>query len=892
MGLFDDLIPSQSAGPPAAPSLDPRSRELAIRTVLGEAANEPPDGQAGVAAVIRNRMQAGRYGGTDVPRVVTAPSQFEPWGTEAGRQRMFGYSPDSEPYKNAAAAVDRVFGEGYDPTNGATHFYSPTAQAALGRQPPQWAQGQEPQNIGRHAFYAPEGRVASTDVSSQARRPGGLFDDLIPAAPPATSSQPPETGPPADATSADTGGRFTDNPGQNFRTAREGQSPSMGRLEAFVTALGHGASANWIDEIAGLHEAGIAGLPKTAQAAAPPIASHLMGLARLGYETLTGEPGAATEAYKETSEQERDRMERAKAQYPGTALAGQITGAMAVPGGAAARGATLGVRAVQGAKVGGLMGAISGAGEGTDLASRATGAVTGGATGTVLGAVAAPVVEGVVKAGQAVSRAASPIVQAIRGVRDPEAEAARRVTGALQRDAQTGSAGMTPAEFAAERAAGTPVAIGDMGGTATKGLARSAANTSSEGRAALEAVTSDRYATQNPRTAQWLKETFDFPDAGAKLDQIQEAARRANAPAYRQAYKEGSKGIWDDGLEQFSQAPVMQDAIRSAFLTARNRAAVEGVPPVQNPFVLNKATGVFELQTAADGSRALPNLQFWDHVKRNLDAVNSPESRAAAQALRDHLDQIVPSYKTARQGAANWFGAEDTLDAGAKFATMSGLDSIKLSQARAQIAKMSEPDRKLFETGFVSNLIAKVENLKDGQDIVKNIFNSEMARKQIESAIGKDKAGQLEARLQTERVMNGLKDALGNSTTARQLYELGMAGATNPYTLAGAAGGISAYGSGNVGPGDAFAAGLVFAARKGQIKIDERIARHVGEMLASDDAGVLKKGMAIVARNDSLKRALRLFDLPTARVSSQQAPSALPQIQGPITGRAEGDQQN
>lgn len=208
----------------AKPSLDPRSREFAIRTVLGEAANEPDEGMAGVAAVIKNRIQAGRYGGNDVMSVVRAPSQFEPWGTAEGQRRMYGYRPDSEAYKRAGAVVDRVFGEGYDPTSGATHFYSPSAQAALGRQAPKWAQG-EPLNIGRHSFYAPEGRVGSTEVSAQSRQPAGnFFDQFDSPAQPDVSSRAPATSPPDVATMADTGGRFTDNPGQNFRTAREGVS--------------------------------------------------------------------------------------------------------------------------------------------------------------------------------------------------------------------------------------------------------------------------------------------------------------------------------------------------------------------------------------------------------------------------------------------------------------------------------------------------------------------------------------------------------------------------------------------------------------------------------------------------------------------------------------------
>jgi len=140
--------------------IDPRHRDLLIRTVFGEAANQSPEGQAAVAAVIKNRMQAGRYGGSDVPGVVLAKGQFEPWSNPEARAGMQGLSPEDPRYQKIGAIVDQVrAGQMPDPTGGATHFYAPKAQAALGRQPPSWAAGQQGQPIGDHTFYAPEGRV-------------------------------------------------------------------------------------------------------------------------------------------------------------------------------------------------------------------------------------------------------------------------------------------------------------------------------------------------------------------------------------------------------------------------------------------------------------------------------------------------------------------------------------------------------------------------------------------------------------------------------------------------------------------------------------------------------------------------------------------------------------
>lgn len=140
--------------------LSPQDRDAYIRTVATE--DNSPEGRAAVAAVIRNRTLTGRWG--DTPgQVVQAKGQFEPWMN--GRAQAV--DPNSADYKAAAAIVDQTLAGGKDPTNGATHFYGPAAQAALGRQPPSWAQG-EGTRIGGNSFYAPEGRVS---VPSQDQQP-------------------------------------------------------------------------------------------------------------------------------------------------------------------------------------------------------------------------------------------------------------------------------------------------------------------------------------------------------------------------------------------------------------------------------------------------------------------------------------------------------------------------------------------------------------------------------------------------------------------------------------------------------------------------------------------------------------------------------------------------
>jgi len=166
-----------------------------VRTVYGEAAGEGIMGQRAVASVIANRSRQSGMTPTDV---VLAKGQFEPWSDPAARARMESLDPNSPEYKQLAALVEPVLrGQAADPTGGATHFYAPKAQAALGRKAPSWDDGTG-RDIGNHRFfshgYGPQGQVqlAQADAPApgakeaqfvvpgqQAPRAGGLSRELL-----------------------------------------------------------------------------------------------------------------------------------------------------------------------------------------------------------------------------------------------------------------------------------------------------------------------------------------------------------------------------------------------------------------------------------------------------------------------------------------------------------------------------------------------------------------------------------------------------------------------------------------------------------------------------------------------------------------------------------------
>ncbi len=120
----------------------------AVRTVYAEASKDPTERQW-IAGVIANRAKAKKVGLGDV---VKEPGQFEPWMTAEGRAKMAALDPNSDEYKEIAAQVGPILKGEADPSGGATHFYAPGAQTALGRPKPDFDDGTGKQ-VGQTMFF-------------------------------------------------------------------------------------------------------------------------------------------------------------------------------------------------------------------------------------------------------------------------------------------------------------------------------------------------------------------------------------------------------------------------------------------------------------------------------------------------------------------------------------------------------------------------------------------------------------------------------------------------------------------------------------------------------------------------------------------------------------------
>lgn len=498
---------------------------------------------------------------------------------------------------------------------------------------------------------------------------------------------------------------------------------------------------------------------------------------------------------------------------------------------------------------------------GGDIAERAPGIIgkigeVARATGDVVNPIR-PVMKGV--EGVAGAAAKNPIVNYIRGSRDPEAEAARRFVEFGERDVKSGSTGLSPQDQGAARAAGQPIMNIDKGGEATRALARSAANISPEARSALVSKIADRFRGQGDRVIEWLGSNFDHPDSDATKNALDTIAKTINRPAYAKFYADSANGVWNEGFEQISQAPVVQDAIRKAMVSAKNEAAKAGFTPPKIPFTTD-ATGRVVLKIGENGERMIPNGQFWDIVKRALDKTGTREAKDWSRILRDHVDELHPSYADARAGAAKMFGAQDALEAGRNAATSNAVNNREM---QAALGKMSPGERRLFRTGFVDDFMKKVGDVSRRRDVLNSISASPNATNRLKIALGSQKAGEFEAFLRTEGLMDLARNAVqGNSTTARQLAEMGLAKEDffeGLQHIPMSAHGIAAKVVSSV---------LSKASKVLTTKVDRRVAEHLAKLLTSDDTVTVNKGVKIIAGNKAMMAALREFDKKFARVSN------------------------
>ena len=541
------------------------------------------------------------------------------------------------------------------------------------------------------------------------------------------------------------------------------------------------------------------------------------------------------------------RREQRAEDYPLSSISGGLTGAVGsmIPVGATPLGAqALGITGH------GLLGRMAASGTSSGIISGLDSAVRHGvedpgqvAADTMIGAGVGAAIPGVGAGLGVLGRNVIGRASRFAGASaDPEAAARRVVVDNLRRDASAGQL-LSPADAATARVNNQPLMNMDRGGENIRALMRSAANQSPDARSVVERTTQDRFRDQSGRTVDFFNRIMGGNvDNLARSAEIQSMAREVNSAAYRRAFTAPqAQEVWSADLQGLLQSDAIQRAISQVGVRGSNRSALTGDVPIRNPFAQGP-DGQWQIAAQADGSTAVPNLTFWDQVKRNLDSQIGTAQRSGDRELMgdlvalknrlvSSLDDLVPAYAQARSGAASFFSADNALEAGRNaWSSPRAID-----ESRAAFGRLSESEQREFGIGLVSQIMDDVRSVNNRSNLMR-YFDTPARKEILEMALGPRQAREVEAFIRVEDIMDRARGALGNSTTARQLVELGITG--------GASGGAAYLGTGDVGTASAVAV-LSMAGRRGLQaagkSVNNRVLQNVAELLSSSDPAVMQQ---------------------------------------------------
>jgi len=544
--------------------------------------------------------------------------------------------------------------------------------------------------------------------------------------------------------------------------------------------------------------------------------------------------------------------ELGKINHPNAAALGNITGAVAVPFGAAKAGATLlkgGMSTPKamgfGALEGSAYGALAGAGyaEG-DLSERAKGAASGAGAGAATGAGVPVLISG----GSALGRLVRDKVAANIG------PLANKVKTRLVRAMR--QAGMTPDEIAAKLDdLGPDGMLVDALGEPGAALARSASNVSPAARETLENASTSRMAGQPDRLTDALLNASGL-DQPRTLQELQEAARASARPAISEAYDSARSSGHDIDLKAFDdlrQSDIVAKAYSDGQRLAKDRMIAEA----------SRAGNVGD-NVLKNGPS---NFDILDETKKSLDARAAPalgqqqtnEQAIAGQfskTIRNRIDEYMPEYGGARDLVRQLHQQQDAIALGA-----SGAKPRVAADFARQADAVIPSHKPELAKGYAAAKVDQIDNRRTTPGAIDAMFGSKRQREALAAALG-EKASGVKKQLNAEKVFAGTHRALtGNSTTARQLAEMGVTSTAGAGLGFAAGGDLQSTGLGAL-------AGLL--ARRGgaatvralTAKKEAQVAPMIADILAGRE--IPQEMMQQIKRNPALQQLL-------VRVLAQQS---------------------
>lgn len=433
----------------------------------------------------------------------------------------------------------------------------------------------------------------------------------------------------------------------------------------------------------------------------------------------------------------------------------------------------------------GKLALAGGAVGGADAAARG-GNATEIATGATVGTLAPVAITGAIKGLGAGVKAAKNVGKIVR-TSPAQSKAESEFAAAIE---ESGTRALTKSDIDDAIANQQPVAGIDLGGQATRSLAKTASNIAPVAQEDLSDFVRDRTVSTGQRLISKLNSINDIDDAAFNNAQ-KTLARNSNKEIYEKAYSEnyGTSGppVELDGL--LKRVPA--SAIRDAEKLARAEGRPFGDQLIAS---IDDATG--EVSFAR-----MPSLRELDQIQRSLGDDASSAFRggkgglggalkSTKTAILDIMDTANPTFASARANAKYFFDASDAGDAGLQFAKngiRNGKRTLRISEAKDKFNAMSPDEQSAFRVNYLGEKVAMIEKIADGSgyQAISKLFKNQASRDQLELVVGKNAMNELEAFASIEDIMKRAENAVrGNSSTVQQLTALGLGAGAGATTLA------------------------------------------------------------------------------------------------------------
>lgn len=351
----------------------------------------------------------------------------------------------------------------------------------------------------------------------------------------------------------------------------------------------------------------------------------------------------------------------------------------------------------------------------------------GGVFGLGIGGVAAGVSKGLDKVGEMLVRTKADVL---------ENEAVKKIMKRMSQDQKSGSPSATDM-IDLVNAAEKPVALVDVAGENTKGLAGNVSRQPGESRN----IATQFLTKRDEKAAQRMSADIDnYVHGGQTAYQATEGLLAARSAAARPAYDAAHdlQGVWSPRLQQFLEDPALKSGLSKGYELERLQSLAEGRP------ISTKQLGV---DLDVEGNIKIlgtPNMRLLDMAKQGLDAMIAEERNPITGRLMAKgvmLDQVRRAYvkeldnldtkglyKKARD---TWAGHSASMDAIRLGRSVFGMNPEEMA---AEVTKMSPANREFLRMGVADVLKERMAKVGLHGDEAKSIIKNPWMREQLRPA--------------------------------------------------------------------------------------------------------------------------------------------------------------